>query len=126
MALDSSIYSAEEKRSRQTYREEMHTAQNSEWVRCAMDNLARAEEQCLELKLAYRKKEISQKDYREMLNFVAVCVKNRHERLMEKCDASDAQKLNAQYKILANYFKTELANSSASRKKDDKNDEMGL
>lgn len=116
MELDSSTYSAEQRRLRDILRGEMQTAQKNDWARAAMDNLARAEEQCLELKLAYRKKEISQKDYREMLNFVAVGVKNRHSMLVRECNSADIQRLNAQYKMLSDYFKTELTTSSASKK----------
>lgn len=126
MDFDSPIYSAEQRRLRDTYRKEMHTAQNGEWARAVMDNLAQAEKQCLELKLAYRKKEISQKDYRELLNFVAVGVRNRHEVLIAMCDTADIQKLNAQYKMLSDYFKAELTSSSASRKKDATNNEMEM
>ncbi len=126
MELDSSTYSAEQRRDRDTYRIEMQTAQKSEWTRAVMDNLERAEEQCMGLKLAYRKKEISQKEYCEMLNFVAVGVRNRHEMLIEKCDSSDAKKLDAQYKMLSDYFKTELKRESVSKKKNQSNSEMEL
>lgn len=111
MELDSQTYSGEQRRWRDTFRQEMQTAQNGEWERAVMDNLARAEEQCIKLKQSYLKKEISPRVYREMLQLVADGMSGRHNVMIAKC-GNDTQILNSQYKRLSNYIQTELTNKS--------------